>query len=159
MIKKLIFLLLFLPALVFAQDQIANNPFKNKIYSFDKFNGGLNTKASNYSLSSNQGDICENLRFNTKLGSISKREQILTYGTADDTEAITGIHRLYLKDGTKVLLVNHGDEIEKGTDSTGAFTSILSLTTGNYRWQWLTWNNIAIGTDGYNQPVKYDGSS
>jgi hypothetical protein len=155
MIKKLLFLLFFLPALLYAQD----NPFKNKIYSISDFSGGLNTKISPYSLPSKQGDICENLRFNIKLGSISKRDQILTYGTADASEPITGMHRLYLNNGTKVLIAVHGDEIETGVDTTGVFTPILALTTGNYRWQWLTWNNVAIGTDGYNQPVKYDGTS
>jgi len=155
MIKKLLLIIFLLPTLSFAQD----NSFKNKIYSFSDFSKGLVTKTSNYSLLPNQGDICENLRFNSKYGSLSKREQILTYGTADATEPITGIHRFYLKNGTKVLLVNHGDEIEKGTDSTGAFTKILDLSSGDHRWQWLTWNNIAIGTDGYNQPVKYDGTS
>lgn len=156
MIKKLLFLFFLLPSLVFAQ---SDNPFKNKIYTISNLSGGLNTKASNYSLQPSQGDICENLRFNVKLGSLSKREPILLYGTADATEPITGMHRLYLNNGTKVLIVTHGNEIEKGVDATGAFTAILDLVTGDYRWQWLTWNNIAIGTDGYNQPVKYDGSS
>lgn len=155
MIKRFLFLLFLIPSLVFAQD----NSFTDRVFSFEKFNGGLNTKLSNLLLSTNQADIAENIRFNSKLGSISKRDQILTYGTADSTEPITGGHRLYLKSGTKVLLVTHGDEIEKGSDSAGTFTNILNLTTGDYRWQWLTWNNIAIGTDGYNQPVKYDGSS
>jgi len=155
MIKKLVFLSFLIPSLVFAQD----NPFKNREYVFSNFSKGLNTKLNNLSLPATQGDICENLRFNTKLGSLSKRDQILTYGSADDAEAITGLHRLYLANGTKVLIATHGDEIETGSDTTGAFTKILDLTTGDYRWQWLTWNNIAIGTDGYNQPVKYDGTS
>lgn len=155
MIKKLFFLLLLLPKLLFAQD---NQP-TNLQYVWDDFSGGLNSKLSEYSLPKKQGVICENVRFNAKLNALTKRDETLTYGTADSTEAITGMHRLYLKNGTKVLLVTHGDEIEKGADATGVFTNILNLSTGNYRWQWVTWNNIAIGTDGYNQPVKYDGSS
>ena len=155
--KKLSFLFLFLFLTVTASAQ--DNSFKNKIYSISDFGKGLNTKVSSFSIPSNQGDIVENIRFNTKFGSLSKRSKILTYGTASSTEAITGIHRLYLNDGTKVLIVNHGDQIDTGNDNTGAFTKILDLTTGDYRWQWLTWNNIAIGMDGYNQPIKYDGSS
>lgn len=158
MIKKSTFSLLLILGLLtncFAQD----NPAKDRIYTISNFSGGLTTKTSSYLLDSKYGDICENIRFDVKLGSLSKRGQILSYGTADTTEAITGIHRLYLANASKILIVNHGDEIETGSDSTGTFTNILNLSTGNYRWQWLIWNNVAIGTDGYNQPVKYDGSS
>ena len=132
---------------------------KNQIFTLDDFSGGLVTKASPFTLKKNQASICENVRFSDTYKALSKRGQTLLYGTADSTEEITGMHRLYLKDGTKVLLVNHGDEIETGSDITGAFTKILDLSTGDYRWQWATWHNVAIGTDGYNQPVKYDGTS
>lgn len=132
---------------------------KNQIYVMDDFSGGLNTKASPFTLPKNEGAIYENLRLDPVLKAISKRDEIFNYGSADATEPILGMHRLYLSSGTKVLLVNHGDEIEKGNDSTGVFTNILNVSSGDRRWQWLTWHNIAIGTDGYNQPVKYDGSS
>lgn len=132
---------------------------KNQIYVIDDFSKGLNLKSSPFSLSKGEGDVCENIRLNSELKSLSKRDPILLFGTADTTEPILGMHRLYLKSGTKALLVNHGDEIEKANDTTGVFTNILTVTTGDHRWQWTTWNNIAIGTDGYNQPVKYDGSS
>lgn len=132
---------------------------KNLIFGITDLSGGLNTKTSQFSLKPNQGDICQNMRFNEELGSITKRDNLNVYGTADVTEPILGMHRFYMKDDTKALLVNSGNDIYKGTDSTGAFTSILTLTTGDQRWQWLTWHNLAIGTDGYNQPVKYDGTS
>ncbi len=153
--KKILFLLFLIPTLLFAQEQQT----KNIPFEFNDFSGGLNSKLSPFSLPKKQAVIAENCRFDAELNSLSKRKQTLLYGTADASEAITGGHRLYLKDGTKILIVTHGDEIETGADSTGAFTNILNLTTGNYRWQWVTWNNIAIGTDGYNQPVKYDGTS
>ncbi len=148
MINKILFSLLLVPSLAFAQDKVISD-----------FSKGLNTKLSEYSLPANQGDIAENIRFSNKLGSLSKRDKIMVYGNASATEPILGMHRLYLKDGTKVLLVNHGDEIDKGNDANGTFTNILNVSVGNYRWQWLTWNDVGIGMDGYNQPVKYDGSS
>jgi hypothetical protein len=155
--------ILIISLLLFCIPSLAQSPndtlLQNRIWVWDDFSGGLNTKLSEFSLPKNQAVICENLRFDSELNSLTKRDQVLLYGTADATESITGAHRIYLKDGTKTLVVTHGDEIEKGTDSTGAFTNILDLSTGNYRWQWVTWNNVAIGTDGYNQPVKYDGSS
>ena len=147
----LIFILLISPAQ--AQE------LKNQIYVIDDFSKGLDLKSSPFSLSKGTADICENIRINEELKSISKRDEILLFGTADTAESILGMHRLYLKSGTKVLLVNHGDEIETASDTTGVFTPILTVTTGDHRWNWTTWNNQAIGTDGYNQPVKYDGSS
>ena len=136
-------------------------PQVNQKWVINDFSKGLNTKLSNHALPFvpfTQADICENVRFDEELKSLTKRDDILKYGTADTSEAITGMHRLYLSDGTKVLIVTHGDEVEKGTDSTGAFTNILDLGTANYRFQWLTWHDLAIGTDGYNQPVKTDGT-
>ncbi len=144
---------------LFVNTSFSQEAAKDQLFSFDDWSGGLNTKQSPLSLKKNQFTIAENVRFNTELGSASKRDEILLYGSADATEPITGMHRLYLRNGTKALLVTHGDEIEKGNDDTGVFTNILNLSSGNYHWQWITWNNVAIGTDGYNQPVKYDGSS
>ena len=138
---------------------IAGSCQAKTIHEWSTFKRGLNTNHTPINLHKDFGTVCENVRFGEELKSLTKRKELVSYGTADTTEAITSMHRLYLSDATKVLLVTHGDEIEKGTDSSGAFTAILDLATGDYRWQWLTWHNIAIGGDGYNQPVKYDGSS
>ena len=132
---------------------------KGCIYDYNDFSKGINLKLSEFSLPKNQATIAENIRFGTELKSLTKRDEILNYGVSDVSEAITGMHRLYLKDGTKKLVVSHGDEIEVGDDDAGTFTTILDLTTGGYKWQFLTWHNILIGTDGYNQPIKWDGSS
>lgn len=154
--KKLLFIL---SLVLLTANASAENSFKNKQFIFNSFEKGLNTKVSPLLLDKSFADVCENIRFKDRFGSLTKRGELLSYGTADTTEDILGMHRLYLSDGSKVLIVNHGDEIETGNDSTGAFTTILDVSSGDYRWQWLTWNDKAIGTDGYNQPVKYDGSS
>ena len=132
---------------------------ENQIYEWDDFSGGLVTKLSPFSLKKSQGDKIENIRYDTELKSLSKRDPIVTAFSPDATEAITGLFRLYLADGTKRTIVNHGDEIESCVDSTGVCTTILTVASGDYKWQWLTWHDIAIGTDGVNQPVKYDGTS
>lgn len=170
MIKKLLTAFLILAAVpVYAQETsntaedfvkaTKNAASKNVIFEFDDFSNGLNTKASSLSLSKTQADIAENVRYDTELKSLSKRSKLLVYGTADSSNPILGLHRLYLADGTKVLLTQYSNKIVKGNDTTGAFTNILTLTQSDRRSQWLTWHNIAIMTDGYNQPVKYDGSS
>lgn len=156
MLKRILLIALIL---AITTSSYAEDEAKNQIYAIKSFEKGLNQKTSPYSLPENQCDIAENIRFGDELGSISKRTNLNVYGTADATNPILGSHRFYMKDGTKVLLVNAGNKILKGNDSTGAFTNILTVSSGNHRWQWLTWHDIAIGCDGYNQPVKYDGTS
>ena len=131
----------------------------NQLWIVDDFSGGLDTKTSTIKLDNRTGDICENIRFNEDRKSIVKRNDILSGGTASATEAITGMHRLYLSDGTKVLIVNHDDDIDTRNDSTNVFTVIETVSSGGYKWKWITWHDLAIGMDGYNQPIKYDGSS
>ncbi len=138
---------------------IAEENPNQRVYQLSDFSGGLATFNSEYALPDKYATIAENIRFDSKLGAFIKRDSVLAYGTADTSEKITGMHRLYLSNGTKKLIVTHGDEIESGNDSTGAFTNILNLASSDYRWQWVTWHDIAIGTDGYNNIVKYDGTS
>ena len=151
MIKKLIFLAL--AGLL----TIAGNC--SELYMMDDFSGGLNTKLSAHVLPKKQATVAENTRFNTELKSISKRPQLYLYGTADTTEPITSLHRLYLADLTKKLIVTHGDELEVGDDDAGTFSTILALGTGDYRFQWETWHDLAIGGDGKNNMVKTNGTN
>ena len=132
---------------------------KGNMFIWDDFSKGLNTKNSAFTLQKSEATIAENIRFDTEQKSFSKRDKTVSYGTADASNPILGMHRFYMNDGTKLLLVNHSDSVSKGTDSTGAFAEILDLTTGDRKAQWETWHNLAIGTDGYNQPYKYDGTS
>lgn len=132
---------------------------KNNIFILNDFSGGLNTKLSPIDLDKSQSDIAQNVRYDTQLKALTKRDKTLVYGTASATNPILGLHRFYLSNGTKVLLTDYSNTIATGNDTTGAFTSIFSLPQGSRRAQWLTWHNIAIMTDGFNEPVKYDGTS
>jgi hypothetical protein len=134
-------------------------PAGDQVYTIDDFSRGLLTKPTEIGLTKGAATVAENIRLNSEHGALTKRDPVLLYGTADNTEPITGMHRLYLKTGTKYIVVSHGDEIEYGADSTGTFTKILDLAYPDYRWQFLTWHNICIGTDGMNQPMKWDGAS
>lgn len=143
----------------FITNAFAQELQKNLSYIFDDFSGGLATKLSILQIDKKYSDIAENIRFDSSLKALTKRDKILDYGTASDSNPILGMHRFYLNDGSKVLLTNYSNKVSKGNDSTGIFTDILTLAQADRKWQWLTWHNIAIGTDGYNQPVKYDGIS
>lgn len=131
---------------------------KNKVFAFKDWSGGIATKLVDTSTDPKYARIAENVRLNTALKAITKRDQLYLYGSASATDFITGMHRLYQSDLDKALIINNGSVIKVGNDSTGVFSTIMSLTYPEYRWQWVTWHDLAIGGDGYNQPVKTDGT-
>ncbi|MFA6067526.1 MAG: hypothetical protein WC810_02995 [Janthinobacterium sp.] len=153
--KKLLTILAILSISINAYSEEAA---KDRLFILNDFSGGLASRPSSVGLPPKYDITANNMRLNTSAGEVTKRSVLYAYGQADASEAITSIWRYYQADTDKFLLVTHGDEVEKGNDTTGAFTNILSLTTGDRRWKWLTWHNLAIGGDGYNQPVQYDGN-
>jgi hypothetical protein len=157
--KLLIKFLITCQLLVFSQSVFGQELAKNRIFVLQDFSGGVASKMSDQITNPKYARIAENIRLGTAVTALTKRDQIFTYGTADTSEAITGLFRLYKKDTTKYLVATHGDEIELGSDTTGVFTPILALTTGDYRWAGLTWHDLLIMGDGYNQPVKFDGTT
>lgn len=132
---------------------------KNQIMTMDDWSGGLNSKGNPINLEKTQGQVVQNVRINTQLRALSKRDPVLVYGTASTINSILGLFRYYALNGTKVLLADEGNQILTGNDATGVFSSIFTLTQPSHKAQWLTWNNQAIMTDGFNSPVKYDGTS
>jgi hypothetical protein len=156
--KRILSILLILGLL--ATPAIGQEAAKNRIFVMNNWSGGLATKLSDQTTNPKYAQIAENIRLDTRLGSITKRPQLFTFGTAvTATEPITSIHRLYLSDLTKKLIVTQGNDVNIANDVTGVFTSILALATADYRWKWVTWHNLAIGGDGYNNPIKYDGTT
>lgn len=132
---------------------------KNQIFELSDFSGGLDAKGNPLSMPKNMGQVVQNVRINSELRSLTKRAEVLTYGTIAGSNSILGMFRYYAYSGSKVLLVDAGSNIYTGNDTTGAFTSIYTLPNPSHKSQWLTWNNQAIMVDGFNNPVKYDGTS
>lgn len=159
MIKKILFSLVLVLGLsinLYAQN---SNEQKGLVYKISDFSGGLNSKISSLNTPPNQATICENARFDSELQSLTKRSPITLYGGSSDSDFVTGLHRFYGTNGTQTLIRTLGSSVSIGNDSTGSFTSILTLSVPNHYFQWKNWHNLAIGTDGYNNPIKYDGSS
>ncbi len=132
---------------------------KNQIFTLDDWSGGLDAKGNPLSIPKNTGQVVQNVRLNAELRSLNKRATVLTYGTPSATNPILGMFRYYAYNGTKVLIADYLNKIVTGNDASGAFTSIFTLPNPSHKPSWLTWNNQAIMTDGYNAPVKYDGTS
>lgn len=132
---------------------------KNQIMVIDDFSGGLNSKANPINLDKKEAQVAQNIRFNSQLKSLNKRNPILLYGTISGGNPILSLFRYYNYNGSKVLISQSGAGIYTGNDANGAFTKIFTLSQPSHKSQWLTWNNQAIMVDGFNNDVKYDGAS
>ena len=145
--------------MLFVNTSFSQESAKNRVFVLSDWSGGIATRLSDETNNPKYARIAENIRLGTSVKDITKRNQVYTYGTAlTSTEAITSIYRLYLKNLSKVLLITQGNSLESAVDTTGVFTEILPLTTGDYRFQWVTWHDLMIGGDGQNQPIKTDGT-
>ena len=130
-----------------------------EIFQYDDFSGGQNLKMSPYALKPSEATIAENVRFDVEYKSLTKRDTTKTACTVDATGPITGLFRMYMKDGTKVTMSMYSNKVVTCNDTTGLPTTILTVDTADNRWDCLTWHDISVCTDGVNQPVKYDGTS
>ncbi len=149
----ILFCLLFLlSSNVFATDA---EPFTYQILDWSK---GLGSYINPYLLPKNQGTVFQNLRVGKEYGGLTKRDALLLYGDTGSSQ-INGLHRYYQSDETKQLLVNYSTLLAVGDDSAGTFTTIQAGLTENKIWQWLTYKNKAIGVNGTDQSIKYDGAT
>ena len=122
------------------------------------FRKGLNTKNSDFLLDINEGVIYDNIALDVVEGALKKRESVLTAYTSSNTDVPTSIHRLYLSDGTKLVLKTGGDKLETCDDSAGTCSDLLTLSSSGYKYKWVTSNDLAYGTDGYNSVIKTNGT-
>lgn len=153
MIKKLISSLLVLSTLCFPvfADQA------ERTFTIRDFSGGLNSQASEYTITANQGTAYTNIRPNAVYGGIGKRVVNLEYCDAGAFQ-ITGLHRYYKSDGNKHLIITGSTKIFLGNDA--AETCATELGTGftdGKQWEWVTYKDTAIGMNGTDAAVKWDG--
>jgi hypothetical protein len=141
-------------ALAFAQTPIA----RNAVYEIDNFNAGLNSQLSPYIIPAGGAVQAFNVRVNDKYGALAKRQPMSEYGSCASS-AVTGLHRFYKSDSTKALIVASGTKLYKGSDSGGSCTEIGNSFTDGARWQWVTYKDKAIGANGNEQLVKWDGAT
>ena len=154
MIKR--FLLLVL-ALSFCFTAHAENEQQFAVLSFEK---GLNTHTSKWMLSDNQASEARDVRFNKKYGNVAKRTTMVQYGEMASSSSVNSLWRYYKNsDDTKYLIGTASTDIKVGSDLTGVFQTIGQNFTDGKRWDWVTYQDVAIGGNGFDQPVKYDGTT
>lgn len=140
-----------------SQAQGTEDELRNLQQDYFDFSGGLNTKASDFIIKNNQSTVLKNARFNASLGALTKRDPLLSAYTTADSNITTSMHRYYKSDGTKTLLKTANNKLYTCDDSLGTCSSLLTFSVSGKRWSWITWNDLAIGTDGSNNIVKTDG--
>ena len=148
----LILWLLFLATISFAQ--LA----KDQIFVIDDFSKMLKSHTSPYIGNDNSALDVLNVRVNEQYGSLVKRGALWLYGTCEPY-AVTSLHRFYKSDSTKYLLATGNQYLDLGSDAGGACNSLKTGLTIGKRWNWVTYKNMAIGTNGYDNPLKYDGKT
>lgn len=155
MLKKPLFLiasLMIASGIIYAENQ-------QHFFNITSWEKGLNNQVSEYLIPDNMGSEAQNVRINDTYGALSKRETMIQYGSAGSF-AINGLHRYYrTSDSTKYLVAAGSTKIYYGTDSTGAFTVLKDSLTDGKRFSFVTYKDIVIGMNGYENDVKWDGKT
>lgn len=149
--KKVLSLLLsfaFLSSLAFAR--------QDSIYEINDFSSGMNSHASPYVLKPGTASDARNVRFNRSFGTLSKRPVANSYGSVG-SHSVTSLHRYYKSDATKKLLSTGSTKLYVGDDSAGTFQTLKTGLTDGKRFQWVTYKDVAIGANGFDNAIKYDG--
>ena len=144
----LIILALCISIPVFAQHQ--------EVYKITDFSKLLSSHVSPYVMPKNAASEALNVRASDSLGSLSKRTTLDEYGTIGSI-SVTSLHRLYKADDTAYLIVTGDTDIYLGSDSNGTFQTISDNETTGLRFDWITYKDNAIGCNGTDPCIKYDG--
>lgn len=149
--KKIILSIIF--SLFTLSSGASENPLR--FYTISDFSKGLNNHISDTLIPDNQAVEATNVRVNNRFGSLGKRELLLTAWDAGSS-SINGLHRYYKSDDTVKTIIATGTYLDIGDTSGTTTTHIASVLTDGKRWQFVTYKDIEIGTNGSDQPVKYD---
>jgi hypothetical protein len=122
---------------------------------------GMNTKMENFELQDKWVEKAQNCRFEEEIGAVDKRKPISYYNAGANkigTDPIVSLHRYYASSGVVKFIAVAGTGVYVGDDSTGACTLIRTLTATGKRCSFITYNDLAMGFNGYDKPFVSDGS-
>lgn len=152
--KKISIIALILLVAVAAFAERSREAIYHVIPSAEK---GLNSHISPWLTPENMATEATNVRVNDEYGSVSKRDVMVTEVTAN-TAAVKGLHRYYQSDGDAFTIAGSGTLLiyDSGVVSTTPVTIQNGLSDGK-RWQFITYKDMMIATNGTNLPLKWDG--
>lgn len=136
----------------------ANAEESDRFFTIRDFSKGLNSQSSPYVVPENQGTVYKNIRPNRTFGGIGKRSTNLLYGDCGSAE-VTSLHRYYQSDGDKFSITTASTNVYQVSDTDGTCTTIGNGFTDGRRFQWVTYKNNAIGMNGVEKSIKWDGKT
>lgn len=121
---------------------------------------GMNNKVIDLDLSTKWAQNAQNARFEDTPGAVDKRAPVSYYNASAITAApVTGLYRYYTSGGADLWISTCGTGAYVGTDSNGTFTQIRSALTTGKRHQFVVYQDLLIGSNGYDPLWVYDGDT
>ncbi len=127
-----------------------------QIYIMDNFSKGQVSHRSPYLVGKTQAVECRNLRVNDQYGSLAKRDTMLL-ALSGGSASINGLHRYYRSDATIQTIWATSTFLRY--DASGTATNLLTGLTDGEFWQFVTYIDNAIGWNGSDNPIKWDGGT
>lgn len=128
-----------------------------QFYEITDFSKLLQSHVSPYLTGKGSAVKAFNVRANKEYGALVKRDKRLLYSQCR-TAPVKSIHRYYRSDNTEYTLATSSTFLDY-VDDDGNCTELKSALTDGKRWAWVTYKDIAIGTNGSDSPIKWDGES
>lgn len=125
-------------------------------YEINDFSAGLQSHISPLLTPKKAFTDALNVRFNTKYGALAKRPKMLLLSTCH-AAPVKSIYRFYKSDATKYILQTSSTFLDFVDESTGTCTQLLTGLTDGKRWNWVTYKDVAVGMNGTDAAIKWDG--
>lgn len=129
---------------------------EEQVYVINDFSRGQNSHISPYIIDERQGTELRNLRINDEYGSFSKRDTMLL-ALDGGSASINGLHRYYKSDATIKTIFATGTGIYY--DNSATATALRTNLTDGEWWQFVTYQDNAIGWNGADNAIKWDGGT
>lgn len=122
---------------------------------------GMNNLTEDLDLQEKWVEVAQNCRFEEEPGAVDKRTPVTYFNSTTlgaGAYGITGLYRFYTSDGTSVFVCVHDTSAYVNSDSTGAGIAIRTGLTAGKRASFVTYRDILIGSNGFDNMWCYDGS-
>lgn len=135
----------------------AQTDSQSGIWDITDFSGGLQSHISPFDTPKKAFTDALNVRVNTKYGAIAKRSKMLLLSQCHSAP-VKSLYRYYKSDNTTYILQTSSTYLDYISDTSGTCTQLLTGLTDGKRWNWVTYKDVAIGTNGTDAAIKWDGA-
>jgi len=119
---------------------------------------GMNNKVEDFDLKDRWVEVAQNCRFDSEPGAVDKRDPVSFLNTSDYGGPVTGLYRYYTSNGGAHWVSSCDTKIKYTTDAGTATDLRTGLTTGK-RTTFVTYKDLLIGSNGYDNIWVWDGDT